>query len=250
MIGQINGITLGSRSFDITDESDFIAYNDFSWAEGQRSDKITLYTTDIGTGERPEGSGGNLRDYATNGAFVKARLDVTGGRWDQAWHTRQGGPARQGTDAHRVFHNRVDSTGVVNYGDSKIVLTFSELLPNQQYRLILFGNRNGNRGQYRERITTTTIDGVENAVNESSFGADYTGPEDFSTSIVHGNNTAKGYIVHFNKIRPGPDGTFQVIIDGNENIEQQHYINAMCFETVNALDTTSSRCLTGEMVEN
>ena len=69
----------------------FIAYNDFSWGEGQRSAHVTRYTTNNGEGLPPEGDSGQFIDYRTS-QRVRAQLTVTGGAWNGDKHANFGIP--------------------------------------------------------------------------------------------------------------------------------------------------------------
>ena len=62
------------------EDEPFMAYNDLSWTLGQLSENITLYTTESGDSELPEGHQGELVDYAT-GLLTPVVLEVVGGNW-------------------------------------------------------------------------------------------------------------------------------------------------------------------------
>ena len=77
----------------------FIAYNDFSWSEGQRMENITRYTTQTGAGDPPDGSEGNLINFKT-GEPLDVTFTVTGGSWNGIDHaTTKGSSAVADTDA-------------------------------------------------------------------------------------------------------------------------------------------------------
>ena len=118
----------------------FTAYNDLSWAEGQLSENITLYTSDEGSGEPPQGSSGLLVDYET-GQDTAVTLSVTGGTWIGPVHAAQGSLSESGTDAHDVFDGIVDATGILNRGATDIVLHLAGLDPSLRYEVVVFGNR-------------------------------------------------------------------------------------------------------------
>ena len=83
-------------------EDPFKAFNDLSWAEGQLSENITLYTTTEGGASLPQGDEGFIVDYES-GLRTPVRLSVRGGAWIGDFHANLGGPASLGTDAHNVF---------------------------------------------------------------------------------------------------------------------------------------------------
>ena len=205
------------------------AYNDFSWAEGQLSDNITLYTTEAGAGTPPQGSHGFLVDHST-GQPTLIRLAVLGGLWNGGNHTRQGALADAGTDAYEVFKDKVDAQGVLSYAaSSDTVLELDGLDPAMRYELVLFGNRA--RTSYGERKTKTTISGVTHVENHSSLGADFVGVNDESTIIAHGYNTQEGYVTRFSNIHAGSDGAIKVILsDGGSNVPPKTYLNAFCLK--------------------
>ena len=208
----------------------FTAYNDFSWAPGQLNENITLFTTDVGKGERPAGSSGFLRDYAT-GQATPVTLAVQGGVWAQPIHPRFGALSEQGTEAYDLFQGKVDATGVLSYGPSAVELRLRGLNPALRYHLTLFGNRN--RKDYADRITKTTLSGQHAFVNQSSPGSSFAGDDDPSTSVVHGYNSEKGYVVRYQYVEAGPDGEVKLTIeDGGSPAPPKYYVNALCVEAV------------------
>ena len=219
----------------------FTAYNDLSWGEGQLSKNITRYTTDNVLGVSPEGFSGPLTDYLS-GEQLPISVTVTGGFWNQTVHSIIGEGSNSGTDAHTVFQGRLDSTGVINYGDP-VVLTFEGLHPLLQYEVVAFGNRAN--PAYTDRLSRTAISGVEAFRNESTVGADFLNMSDEGTVVVTGFNTINGFVSRFTGIDPGPDGRFQLIHeDGGSRRPPRHYINAFMLRgtrRVITTDTTGTR---------
>ena len=208
----------------------FSAYNDLSWASGQRTGNITKYTTDNGVGDPPEGYEGFLIDYLS-GSVVQAHLKVTGGQWNGDDHAQKGSPSVQGTDAFEYFNEKIDTRGVLSYGNSPIELHLSALDPRWNYNLLLFGNRADLR--YADLLTTYTLCDVASFKNESSLGTDFYGLGDPSTQILNGDNTLNGYVARFTDIDPGHDGVFKVVIsDGGSTPFPRYYVNALSLEAV------------------
>ena len=212
------------------DNKPFIAYNDFSWIEGQQSTNISLYTSNEGDGVPSQGNSGSLIDFES-GEMVSATLTVEGGAWNGGSHTSLGTLSNPGTDAYEVFNGIVDATGVLSYGSSDVMLTFEGLSPVLRYELILFGNRDEIRSSYRSRTTKTEILDVAHMENMSSEGAKFNGPTDQATQIRNGYNTENGYLARYTNIDPGFDGSFKVrITDGDLPNLPKHYMNALCLK--------------------
>ena len=211
----------------------FEAYNDFSWAVGQLSGNITLYTSGNGAGIPPQGDEGFLVDYFT-GLSVSANLHVSGGSWNggigvpvnrpQSNHTLLGGPANPGTEAFEVFNGKLNMTGVLSYGETEIVLSFSGLDSGKDYELTLFGNRDNPK--YAKRISTITLLGVDAFRNVSNLGANEVNEDDEVINISHGYNTLSGFVARYSNIDAGDDGAFIVTVTGGE-----HYLNALSLKS-------------------
>ena len=216
--------------FSPSPPSSFIAYNDLSWGRGQLSQNITRYTTVNGPGRPPEGHQGPLVDQAT-GRQLPFTLTVTGGRWNGTTHTTFGALSEKGTEAYESYIDKVDATGVLSYGDEPILLSFTNLDPNGLYFIELFGNRD--QPEYTDRITEARITGADSAVNASSVGARFEGPDDPATFIVHGYNREEGYVIRFTHIEPGDDGTVEIIVsDGGSKNPSAPYLNVLRFEAL------------------
>ena len=206
----------------------FVAYNDLSWGRGQLLDNVTRYTTEEGSGTPPDGYKGRLLDHETGRELV-AELSVTGGTWDGNRHVGYGGLSLPGTDGYLVFNGHVDATGVISYGRSDVVLSFSHLAPELRYTVTLFGNRD--KPDYVDRVTRATISGVQHFINESTLGASFANRFDESVSIPNGFNSKDGYVTRFTDINPGSDGSFVVTLsDGESSIPSKHYVNALRIE--------------------
>ena len=215
---------------EVETESSFQAYNDLSWAEDQRFENITRFTTDEGTGTPPDGSGGALVDFVT-GRVLSSTLLVEGGSWNGSNHTRLCGSPNVGSDAEGVFGGIVDTRGVISYG-TELTLTFGSLDPQMRYQVVLYGDRG--RRDYTNRISKATLSGVFGAENRSSLGAAFSGANDESTILANGYNP-NGYVARFTAINPGADGTFTVTLsDGGSADPPKQYVNAVCLETVDA----------------
>ncbi|MBN1673364.1 MAG: fibronectin type III domain-containing protein, partial [Kiritimatiellae bacterium] len=194
----------------------YTAYNDLAWASGQLAVNITTYTRD---------ESGTLKDYAT-GSALGARLTVNGGGYGPAL-TQGTNPALE-TDADSVFGGIVDAAGLISYGDSDLVLTFSGLDPTLRYEVALFGNR---AGGYSDRVTTVSLSDASSFANASSAGTQFSGPADASTEINTGENTAEGYLAWYVAIDPGSDGDLVLTLSGYE------YANALMLKAVGTPST-------------
>ena len=207
------------------DEGGFEAYNDLSWAPGQLAQNITLFTTSAGPSAPPFGNQGMLVDYAT-GTHTPVTLSVEGGNWNSAAHTEIGALSSVGTDGYGTFHGKVDTTGVINYSTTDLVLTFSGLSTGSLYELVVFGNRD--RVSYADRLSETTLSGAEGFRNESTLGSVFSGPSSDTTVIVNGYNTERGHVARFSQIAPGADGTIVLTqSDGGSARPPKFYINAV-----------------------
>jgi len=166
----------------------FTAYNDLAWASGQLSNNITLWTRE----ER-----GLLVDYA-NGKAVSAFLTVNNGGSGPI--TSQGANAVGGTDAANLFSNRVDCTGLIGYGGTNVVLTFTGLSPDWRYELALFGNRDA--PTYTDRYSTFTISNTLTFVNRSSDTVAISSDRmtNDTARMVTGDNTAAGLLARYTDI--------------------------------------------------
>ena len=205
--------------------SSFVAYNDMSWSAGQLSKNITRITSDVGAGTPPDGDRSSLLDYQT-GQGLPVELAVTGGSWHGGRHAAFGSSSQPGTDAYGVFDGIVDTQGVLSYGSSESVMSFSGLNPLLRYELVVFGNRN--KSLYTNRVTRTMLSGAESFVNDSTVGADYGGPFDPTTMIVNGYNTRNGYVARFRDVDPGMDGRVDVVQSGiTSTLFPAHYSSAL-----------------------
>jgi len=225
--GAINGPLTIAVTITVTEAGPrpvWVAYNDLSWATGQRTANITRYTTDAGSGTPPEGSSGSLVDFAT-GTDIGVNLSVAGGIWSES-QAGFGADALPGTDAHGAFDGKVDCTGVVSFQANPLVLSLTGLDPRLDYELVLFGNR-ANAG-YTDRITKITIGSAASFLNRSTAGADYAGAHDDSTVIVHGDNTTNGFVARFSEVVAGIDGALHVTVsDGGSAEPPRFYLNAL-----------------------
>ena len=203
----------------------FVAYNDFSWSEGQLAKNITRITTDNTPDESPEGNEGAMIDYNT-GEETQVTLHVTGGRWLKSRHPTFGQLSSSGTDGFNVFDGKVDATGVLSYSTNSVHLTFSNLDPTLLYQVVLFGNRN--KEAYASKFSKIEIVSAVRYQNKSTPGSLFLGPGDESVTIVNGYNTENGYVARFSDISPGTDAWFKLVIsDGGSPIPPQFYLNTL-----------------------
>ena len=179
----------------------FTAYNDLAWESGQLAVNITSYS---------RGQTGALLDHA-DARTLGARLAInTGGGTPQLG---QGTNAAAYTDADSVFGGIVDAAGLIGYGPTNLTLTFSRLDPALRYEIVWYGNR---AGGYSDRLSTVTIADVVSFGNAGTYGTDFSGPSDASTSLNTGENTANGHVVRYVEIEPGSDGDIELTVSGYE----------------------------------
>ena len=220
----------GALGVDIN--APFIAYNDFSWAEGQVNGNITRYTSNEGSGIPPDGASGFLRDYASD-TYTSVHLAVSGGDWNGKSHTRFGSDAAAGTDAFFAFGGVVDGQGVLSYGENDITLLLRFLNPCLLYEITLFGNRDN--PAYEERLSRITLLGADAFINASSDGV--AGSLSVEQALVgNGFNTLNGHVVRYSSVDPGQDGTIRLILSaGNSSdngVFSPPYVNALRVEVV------------------
>jgi len=115
-----------------------------------------------------------------------------------------------GTDAYLIFNGIVDFSG--NLVDSqdpdgwKQIITFTNLDPTKVYTFVGTAIRNK---VYYDRQTRVTISGHDSAINNSSvaLGAN---PGDDNAVFQPGDNTSDGYVIRWDDIAPGADGSFVI----------------------------------------
>jgi len=214
--GAVNA-DLGTAVHTYTIEDDdapvvlFAAYNDLGWASGQPDTNITKYS---------RAESGLLVDYPSGTpTAVTLTVDTGGaGPWLQGAH-----PAA-GTDAHDVFDGVVDCAGLISYADTNVTLSFSGMDPALAYTLVLYNNRD----KYEARNTKYILSGADSFANQSSAGATISTvsmPND-ATQII-ASNTVNGFVAKYTQIKPGPDGSIVVSVDGT-----QPYVNALMLQGI------------------
>ena len=212
------------REVSGTIDRPFVAYNDLAWGPGQTVANVTRYTTDNGTGLFSRTSMGTLVDHVSN-RRVAATLSVQGGVFSDH-HVGKGVPAEMGTEAHEIFNDKIDLTGVLSYGQEPVLLTFSNLNPRLSYTVVLFGNRGVKA--YADRLTKVTIHNIDAFENQSSSGAATALVPYDSTILAHGYNTEAGLVATYSFIDPGDDGRFEITVEGHGSIEAaKYYVNGL-----------------------
>lgn len=117
-----------------------------------------------------------------------------------------------GTDAYAIFHGKIDfgSDGHISYASQSwwIDIEFTDLNPADRYTFVGTAIRVTN---YEDRWTRCTISGHSGAENTSSTGEGMAIQENHnSTDFRAGNNHARGQVVRWTNIDPGPDGRFTI----------------------------------------
>ena len=118
-----------------------------------------------------------------------------------------------GTDAWEVFDGIIDFSGTIIQHCSScddscwfVDITFSQLDPTLTYTFIGTAFRNSDYGT--SRITDHQILSAETYENTSSNGIYYAQGD--MTKLLAGDNSSTGYIVRWENIVPGDDGTFTI----------------------------------------
>jgi hypothetical protein len=180
------------------------AYNDSAFHPGQvNGDNATTFG--LGRGFEGEGQSGLLRDFdaGTNTDVGVAYTEVfSTGSVSSANDAAQ---FVDGTDAARIFADKVDLTGNISYGDSPgwhVDLTITNLNPSRRYTFYGTVNRNGGAG-YADRVTNWKLMGADSSVYASSAGAHKVSEN--SVEFSTGENGA-GYVAGWKNINPGADG--------------------------------------------
>ncbi|MBN1673980.1 MAG: lamin tail domain-containing protein [Kiritimatiellae bacterium] len=203
----------------------FEAYNDLAWTNGQLGVRITLFGP---------AQSGNLVDYNT-GDTLSAQLAINAGGGGA--FVDRGTNALASTDAHGVFNGIVDCVGLIQYGTTDLIFTFTGLEPALRYELVLYGNRD--RVDYADRYSTVVISDVAGFENESTPGV-ATGttsmPGD-TTTLYSGDNTANGHVARYAGIDPGSDGDFTVTVGDSDS---RFYVNALMLKASRPGDNVPS----------
>lgn len=181
------------------------AYNDSAYKSGQvNADNVT--TIGLGRNFEGEGTSGVLRNFIT-GEATSVRVEYLE-TFSTGSINSGGDPAfyEEGTDAWALFHDKVDISGNMSYGDSPgwaADLVITGLDPTKRYTFAGTANRNGGPG-YASRVTNWKIIGAESFTYASSAGAQKIAED--SVEFSTGDNSA-GYVAAWTNIDPGADGT-------------------------------------------
>jgi hypothetical protein len=198
----ITGPPLGNQ--DTAPAYRWTAYNDSAWYSGQPETNITKISIPVSSGSTGPTSGvlKNLDDGSNTP--VTAAFTASG----TVQVTSNGSDAASGTDAATTFTGKVSSTGVVNGTTSGwwIDLTLSGLDPARTYTFA--GTTVRGSSSYSTRNSTYILSGDEAATNASSSGV--TVIDNHTIAFNTGDNSARGYVVRWQNINPGSDGTIVI----------------------------------------
>ncbi len=152
---------------------------------------------------------GRLRNFETGSNEAMPTVTFTmGAAGLQVSSGGAGGNPSPGTDAYEIFH------GVVDFGPNGIYyggagwwaeIEFTDLDPTKMYAFVGTAIRSSN---YPDRKSLFTIIGHESATNNSSDGVVSKSAD--TTVLLAGDNSITGYVVRWDDIIPGADGSFKV----------------------------------------
>jgi hypothetical protein len=223
----------------INANASFIAYNDLaSSVPGEYAGtNVTAYS--LGT------NSALLTDY-TSGAQPGYTLSVVGDGSDAnvSGTTSNGANPDTGTDAYSVFANIVNMVRYIqgSGGAGFVDLVFGNLNPDKLYEVGVYGERSP---AIDGRPTQFTVLGIEDFINDSSSGANFTGSSDPSVSYNTAPNFSVGYLARFTNIDSGIDGTFAVRVDQPSGSSQNWYVNAVSFGEATAVPEPTTTALLG-----
>ncbi|MBA7629602.1 hypothetical protein ES703_37102 [subsurface metagenome] len=161
---------------------------------------------------------GKLKDFATGSDAGMPTVTFTMGEAGlDVGQPTSGGNPDPGTDAYDIFGNIVDFSGrLVTKGDPGwwVEIEFTGLAPTTTYTFIGTAIR---AGVYPDRITLCTIIGANSFIwNSSNPGVG--GSED-TAELQAGDNRSTGYVVRWDDIVSGLDGSFKVRVEATEDSE-------------------------------
>ncbi len=118
------------------------------------------------------------------------------------------------TPAYQIFNGKINFSGTIiqhcaDYCDSGSCwyqsITFSDLDPDKRYTFVGSAFRNA---VYPDRIADHYLLGADDFVNNSSPGIYYM--QGNLTKLIAGGNATTGYVVRWDEIDPGDDGSFTI----------------------------------------
>ncbi|MBN1670856.1 MAG: fibronectin type III domain-containing protein, partial [Kiritimatiellae bacterium] len=231
----VSAYTTPVSAATLADVSDcWTAYNDLGWFAGQISTRITTFTT---TDVTPGGvCSGQLVDYAS-GQTLAATLSVTGG----GDVLLQGNAVLGGTDAASVFAGRVDTAGLVSYGDQDLVLRFENLDPGLRYEVVVYSDRG--KPAYEgatARLHRSQLTGALSFQNAGTAGTTLssTSTANDTTTYNAGYNTAHGYVARYRDIDPGGNGAFSITLVQDAANACYTYANAVRIRVMRSMAET------------
>lgn len=211
------------------------AFNDcIRAADDATADNVTQWT--VNNNNPGSLRTGKLINFYTGNDFQMPTVTFTmGPAGVQSGSTGSGNPA-PATPAYDIFHNEqgwiVDfDDDLLYYGDLGwwIKIEFSDLNPTSQYSFVGTAIRNAN---YPGRKSLFTISGHDGATNNSSNGILEKNGD--ITKLLAGNNQAAGYVVRWDNILPGADGSFiiqaEAAADSDEGGRKAYPFGGFMFE--------------------
>lgn len=187
------------------------AYNDLLWAEGQKTENITTYTA---------GQQGEVVDFDT-GEKTGASVAISASGSSAAY----GKDPKAGTDAAKVFGGIVSCKGLISVGSEPVTITVSGLDPDEEYEIVL----SGNRGLTTEkpaavlRVELSDVAGFENTSTLGTSKKTSSSADDTTDLLNGGNNTRLGYVIRFSNIKPGADGDFTLTASKSPDVETRDF---------------------------
>jgi len=193
-----------------------VAYNDCYREDGDSTAaNVTDWTIHD---EDTSHNAGKLKDFAIGSEAGMPTVTFTMGEGGlDVGQPTSGGNPDPGTDAYDIFGNIVDFSGrLVTKGDLGwwVEIEFTDLDPTKTYSFVGTAIR---AGIYPDRITLCTIIGANSFIwNSSSPGVG--GSED-TAELQAGDNRSTGYVVRWDNIVSGLDGSFKVRVEATGDSE-------------------------------
>ncbi|MCB2209894.1 metallophosphoesterase [bacterium] len=216
-----NNVSVAVSGTTVEFASDWVAYNDSAWLNGQNETNITKYSIPGDTFL----SSGLLVDHVTGTETpVTVTFTDSGNTYVELDPLYFGAASYIGTDAYNTFHGIVDMPGLISYGADAawwVDLTFTGLDPEETYSFATSANRAGGLGgsptPYPDRVTVFTLSGDNGASNASTSGT--YAINDHSIAFPTGENTETGYVARWTNIQPSAEGTFTVRAEGYDSYQ-------------------------------
>lgn len=201
-------VPVKQTSTAVSAPSHWVAYNDLAWDFGQPTTGITAYS--------PAGSTqGGLIDFATGGA-TPVRLTLSGAASQLAAEGTPPPPTNSPADS--VFFEKLDCRGYTRTDAGPITFRFDGMSEEVSYSFVLYGSRGA--ANYSNRWAEVSIAGAASFVNRSQGTK-----KNAKTARLTAANL-DGSVIRFDQIRPGPDGSIEIVATPGGTESPCAYLNA------------------------